>query len=115
MKASAAAMFLCAGTLAPTAGVHAGEADLAAALRQQIVPCWTMLPGMAGPEHSVTLIIKLKLDGSLDGKPETAGNNGSPGFAGSARRAVLKCQPYHLPTDKYDLWKEIKITFRPGR
>ena len=28
-------------------------------------------------------------------------------------RAVRRCQPYNLPADKYDAWKEVKVTFDP--
>jgi hypothetical protein len=33
----------------------------------------------------------------------------------SALRAVLnpECQPYKLPVNKYDVWKDLKLTFNP--
>ena len=31
----------------------------------------------------------------------------------AAVRAVLSCAPYEFPSEKYELWKEIKFTFDP--
>jgi len=35
----------------------------------------------------------------------------------AARRAVLRCQKggYNLPTDKYEHWREIEMTFNPEK
>lgn len=114
MKASAAALLLSLTALAPATGATAGENDLAASLRQQIIPCWTTMPGQFTPRDVVTMAIRLHLDGSLDGVPETVESNAGPALASSVRRAILKCEPFRLPSDQYDLWKEVKITFRYG-
>ena len=31
----------------------------------------------------------------------------------SALRAVRQCAPYNLPAEKYDAWKQVKVTFDP--
>ncbi len=31
----------------------------------------------------------------------------------SAVRAVRRCAPYNLPPDKYEAWKQVKVTFDP--
>jgi colicin import membrane protein len=33
--------------------------------------------------------------------------------AESARRAILRCQPYRLPIAKYDVWKDVEVNFDP--
>jgi hypothetical protein len=33
---------------------------------------------------------------------------------GAARRAVLRCQPYELPAEKYAQWQEIEMVFNPS-
>jgi colicin import membrane protein len=33
-------------------------------------------------------------------------------FAESALRAVERCQPYSLPVEKYEVWKDIDLGFR---
>jgi hypothetical protein len=35
--------------------------------------------------------------------------------AESARRAVLQCQPLPVPPKKYDVWREIYLTFDPSQ
>ena len=30
-----------------------------------------------------------------------------------SRRAVLRCQPYQLPPEKYEAWREINVNFDP--
>ena len=32
----------------------------------------------------------------------------------SALRAVLRCQPFKMPPEKYESWKEMTLTFRAG-
>ena len=32
----------------------------------------------------------------------------------AARRAVLRCQPYKLPADKYETWREMEIELDPS-
>jgi len=31
----------------------------------------------------------------------------------TARRAILRCQPYALPPEKYPQWRQIEMTFNP--
>ena len=36
-------------------------------------------------------------------------------LAGSAKRAVLRAQPYQLPADKYASWSEVIVNFDPSQ
>jgi colicin import membrane protein len=33
--------------------------------------------------------------------------------AESALRAVRRCQPYTMPAAKYDIWRDVEVTFDP--
>lgn len=87
------------------------------ALRQQISRCWSPPVGVSGADD---LIIQLRLslnrDGTVVGQPDILSRGSGVTFlaaADSARRAVLRCQPYELPVSKYDSWRDIQLNFDP--
>jgi hypothetical protein len=87
------------------------------ALRARIAQCWSPPPGGLGAD---AIIVKLRLqlneDGSLIGYPSIANSGSSPFFqaaADSAVRAVFQCQPYALPSEKYENWRDMILTFDP--
>ena len=67
----------------------------------------------------VTVIVGMEM--SLDGVPSNlrmvSYSGGTEAAAQqayeTARRAVLRCQPYSLPAEKYDQWRTIEMTFNP--
>lgn len=64
----------------------------------------------------VTLIFDLRPDGTLAGPPKAVRTDGTrltPAAAEAAERAVVGCQPYDLPKDKYDFWKGVELDFNP--
>jgi outer membrane biosynthesis protein TonB len=111
-------------TLAPVAtlGVTTGNAARLSqsdidALRAQIQACWNP---PVGAENAQELIVRLRIqfrpDGTLSAEPELMNRGGSPYFrvaAESAMRAVRRCQPYTMPSAKYDIWKDVEVTFDP--
>jgi colicin import membrane protein len=87
------------------------------ALRAQIQACWN--PPI-GAENAQELIVRLRvqfrLDGTLSAEPALVNNGSSPYFrvaAESAMRAVRRCQPYTMPAAKYDVWRDVEVTFDP--
>jgi colicin import membrane protein len=87
------------------------------ALRAQIQACWNP---PAGAVEAKELIVKVRLmlnqDGSLSADPILLNRGGHPFFqvaAESALRAIKRCQPYKLPIVKYDIWKDVEVTFDP--
>lgn len=88
------------------------------ALRGQIQRCWNVPAGALDAEN-LRVSVKFKLDpsGSIEGRPEIiAGGNGSSverAAAESARRAILQCAPYNLPSDKYSAWADVIVNFDP--
>ena len=102
-------------------GLTLSEID---ALTSQIERCWSIPSGAPYAEELiVALRIRLNQDGSLNTAPEivdkvkyqTSPNRYYRVAVDSAVRAVLRCAPYDLPADKYDAWRDVRITFDPRR
>jgi outer membrane biosynthesis protein TonB len=105
----------------PTLGTATGTAAMLSAseidaLRAQIRRCWNVPAGTSDAQDlRVEFNVKLKLDGSLAAEPVLLVRGSSPYFqvfAESAMRAVQRCQPYTLPAAKYEVWKDIDLSFR---
>lgn len=86
-----------------------------------IQECWNVPVGLENDASNIiTMSIKLNLDGTLEDEPRRiAPLSGSA--AGilqafeAARRALIRCQPYDLPAEKYETWREIEIVFNPQK
>ena len=90
------------------------------ALRGQIQKYWNIIPGMAdGGDVRVTVRMRLDPAGNIIGEPDVSASGGSAGtrgtLSGSARRAVLRAQPYQLPKEKYDSWSDVIVNFDPSQ
>lgn len=87
------------------------------ALRAQIQACWNPPVGAEkAQELIVRLRVKFRTDGTLSAEPVLVNNGSSPYFrvaAESAMRAVRRCQPYTLPAAKYEIWRDVEVTFDP--
>jgi hypothetical protein len=84
--------------------------DLVDALRNQIAQCWSPPAGAPNPEELVVdFFVQLNPDGSVaQAMPRTQPQNSYARAAvESARRAIFTCQPYKLPADRYNQWREI--------
>ncbi|WP_453962661.1 cell envelope biogenesis protein TolA [Amorphus suaedae] len=111
------------GSSRASAGIRSGGTNAAMtmteldALRAQIQRCWNPPVGAQGAEDLVvTVQMQLNENGTVSGSPEVINSGSNPFFqaaADSARRAVLRCQPYNLPLEKYDTWREVRVTFDP--
>lgn len=82
---------------------------------RQIGNCFAIPAGAKDAEAFRPVVaFSLRRDGSVDGIPRVVNNVNSPFFriaAEASVRAVLECQPYAMPKDKYNDWKKNKITF----
>ena len=95
------------------------------AFRAAVERCWSVAAGAREAQNlRVTIRVFLNQDGSLGRPPEIVdearmGRTGEEAFraaAESARRAVQRCAPYRmLPANKYDIWREVELTFDPAR
>ena len=92
-----------------------GEQD---GLRVAVSRCWN-LAALSTEAAQVSVVVGMEI--SLDGVPSNlrmisyrGGNDAAAQQAfETARRAVLRCQPYALPAEKYDQWRSIEMTFNP--
>ena len=89
------------------------------ALRGQIQRCWNIPAGALEAENlKVSVQFRLDKSGALEGRPEIVSGAGGNGVqraaAESARRAILQCAPYNLPSDKYEAWAEVIVHFDPS-
>jgi hypothetical protein len=106
-------------------GIGAGNlmtADLADALKSQIYRCWS--PPTGAPDARDLVVdydLSLNPDGTvgrLQMTPGTAAQAAGSGYtraaAEAASRAIYQCQPYRLPPDRYNVWREINpLRFDP--
>lgn len=93
-------------------------ADLASVLFSQIYRCWS--PDMGAPDaasYVITYEVVLNKDGTVarTALRAAAGPPSSYRDAASstAGRAVYACQPYRLPPDRYNDWRDFTINFDP--
>jgi colicin import membrane protein len=88
------------------------------ALRARIQQCWNPPAGLADARDLVVVVrIRFNQDGSLSAEPTLSNSVSHPTFqiaAESALRAVKRCAPYSfMPIAKYDVWKDVEVTFDP--
>ena len=87
------------------------------ALRARLAQCWSPPIGWTDPEEvRVVLMLSLNPDGSVSGDPqvlERPDGRYEQAAPESALRAVRRCAPYTLPPEKYESWKQVRITFDP--
>ena len=101
---------------------NAMTANIADALKSQIYRCWS--PPVGAPDARdlvVDYALRLNQDGTvatLQLTPGTqvmaASNAYTRAAAEAASRAIYQCQPYRLPADRYNVWREINpLRFDP--
>ncbi|HEY0104945.1 MAG TPA: hypothetical protein VGB91_02590 [Rhizomicrobium sp.] len=105
--------------------MNAMTMDLQDALRNQIAQCWSPPVGAPHPEQlRPQFRLQLNRDGTVAGMPQltlqsaadAAGNPYMRAAIEAARRAIMTCQPYKLPPDKYDTWRDIdSLDFDPSK
>ncbi|OIQ38623.1 MAG: energy transducer TonB [Roseobacter sp. MedPE-SW] len=98
-----------------------GEKD---ALRVSVSKCWNV-GSLSTEALKTTVEVAVSLD--PDGRPKTgtirmmSSTGGSSGAAKqayeAARRAIIRCgaKGFSLPSDKYDHWRDIVMTFNPEK
>lgn len=81
--------------------------------------CWNVPIGLQNADDLVVVIaIELNRDGKLMGSPKLIDPVGTPtGTTRQAfeagRRALIRCAPYDLPSEKYEQWRQIEVVFNP--
>lgn len=93
-------------------------ADLATILRSQIYQCWS--PPVGGPE-AASLVVTYEAFLNRDGTVAKTTLKSADAPLGTyrdaanraANRAIYACQPYRLPPDHYNDWRDAIIVFDP--
>jgi hypothetical protein len=109
-------------SISPAASQQARQnhpADWGAMFQSQVGRCWKKLDSSADVQTAnVAFRIRLKRDGTLEGAPdpeETAVTPDRRTYQENAARAIVECQPYHLPAEYYDEWKYFVPVFVPSK
>ena len=89
-------------------------------MRQAVSRCWNINAGLDGIQQMVVKVeVRLTREGRLASPPRVVNSQTSPVFrdaADSAVRALVQCEPYALPDDKYaGGWEHMIVTFDPAR
>jgi outer membrane biosynthesis protein TonB len=104
--------------------MNAMTMDLTDALRNAIWLCWNPPVGAPHPEQLiVTFRIFLNPDGTVAQPPQLAADSAAAvardpfmrAAAEAGRRAIYTCQPYKLPADKYNIWRDFRLDFDPRK
>jgi hypothetical protein len=100
-----------------TTGARLAQSEIDS-LRSQVSRCWNPPVGAADADSLVVSIrIRLSRSGELEGNPEVVAGGGASmaerAAADAARRAVLRCQPYNAPAEKYEAWADVQFNFDP--
>lgn len=87
----------------------------------KVQQCWNVPVAIQNAKDlKVTLRVSLDPDGHLKSSPLLIEPVNSP-LVGvqhayeAGRRALIRCQPFKLPSEKYETWKEIDIVFNPQK
>ena len=92
------------------------------AVKKKMEPCWNFQAGSKKAQDIIVEIqVKLRpngyvLNAIITNRSELTSDPFKIAAGESALRAVLNpsCQPYILPANRYDVWKDIKLTFNPN-
>lgn len=82
--------------------------------------CWNVDPGSVAARVTVEVGFSLDREGKVQGDVRLVSSDGDQSATNTAfeaaRRAILRCQSggYQLPSNKYEQWKDIVITFDPS-
>ena len=91
------------------------------AFRAQMRRCWSPPAGAREAENLVVNVrLSLTPSGTISAGPVVVNRAqlGDPFFRAAAEsvlRAIRRCQPFSMPVEKYQAWRNIELTFDPHR
>ncbi len=90
------------------------------AIRAQLKPCWSPPAGAPNAEDLIVVLrVRFNPDGTVNGVPQVLSSLRAQAdqymraAADRAIRAVLQCQPFQLPAERYRQWRLIELEFDP--
>lgn len=91
----------------------AATATIIDALRSQIKTCFSPPAAARDTRIVVNVQFALNRDGTVSGQPQpqSSGDPLQDGVGRAAVAAVMECQPFKLPVENYDLWKDNDFEF----
>ena len=99
-------------------GTQLEREEIAAIIRARMRECWQPNPASENAHWlKVTIKLKFKPNGELSGGPENqtpVSDSLTRAEVERAQRALIRCAPYVLPAESYDVWKDMVLTFRPS-
>lgn len=98
---------------------QAVQTAISGVIARQLRPQWHAPQGIDSDQLVTLVDVRLKPDGSLDGPPRVLAQSGitdsnrpqAARHAEQAIRAVELAEPFPLPSEYYDSWKHLKLTF----
>ena len=91
------------------------------AIQSQMARCWQIDPGARNAED---LIVEIRVVLNPDASVRTAqimnfermfSDQFFRSAAENARRAILKCSPFDLPPNRYEVWRDLTLRFDPSQ
>jgi hypothetical protein len=93
---------------------------MARAIQQQMARCWQVEPGARDAE---SLIVEIRVvlnpdatvrDATIVDFERMFSDSFYRSAAENARRAIFRCSPFDLPTNKYGVWRDLTLKFDPS-
>ncbi|MBL6767115.1 MAG: hypothetical protein ISQ18_03235 [Candidatus Micropelagos sp.] len=90
------------------------------AFRAQIRACWSV---PAGAKNAESLVVRVRVQLDTSGRPiakkvinrDQLTDSFFLSAAESVLRAIERCQPYKMPPEKYESWREMELNFDPSK
>ena len=90
------------------------------AFRAQIRACWSV---PAGAKNAESLVVRVRVQLDPSGRPiakkvinrAQLTDSFFLSAAESVLRAIERCQPYKMPPEKYESWREMELNFYPSK
>ena len=90
------------------------------AFRAQIRACWSV---PAGAKNAENLLVRVRVQLDPSGRPiakkiinrAQLTDSFFLSAAESVLRAIERCQPYKMPPEKYESWREMELNFDPSK
>jgi outer membrane biosynthesis protein TonB len=90
-------------------------ATLLDALTSKVRECMTVPPAARDADISVLVHFSLTPDGNVVSvQADPTSDPVAQATASAAVSAIKGCEPYQLPPDKYDIWKDVTLDFNPN-